>query len=870
MKKQKTIVPAVLIDVKRPPANRRRKPSLAGKNKKSIFHIASVYSTFAVVILLISCVFWAYFSAKLQSTNSDQLVNSYLFENAKTFHNAYIPSAHSYLLKWPLFFLVRLLGLSALALIWVTVLVCVITVGGLAYLLYRIDKRPKLFGTLCLCLASVLLLVPPEPYAGGILPVNMGMLATRNIEYLIYIVALVILIRAARLKSLYFCLGIFVLTVLGASDKLFLTISLGGAALAWVGYLVTRRWVLCRLAARWFIASVLASLLSGGVLWLINSSELTNIIGSLGSSPYAVVQTLRSLGLGVVFGALGILTNFGSNPAFDTAVLRYLPTIAKTRLLHLAAISYATNAGVFLVGLLISLKFYFSSFNRPAAGAPKTDSAEKLAVMLLFSSIAAVGAFVATDHYYVVDARYLSILLFAVFITAAVYLRKRQIKSNKWSVYFGALLVVSIIIGAHSFYSTYLMQNQALAGINQRNELIAQAIAAHPVDTLVGDYWRTIPIKAIRRTIRVTPLEDCINNRTVLSSREWEVDLRAHSFAYLLSFDKSLTNYPSCKLEQILAVYGRPNSSVVVAGKPEKPTELLLFYDQGIHKLTSKGSTQTVLPLTLDQIPLGNCTHTILNVVAHQDDDLLFLSPDLLHSIQARDCVRTIYVTAGDSGQDKLYWLARERGSEAAYSKLIDSKVPWVERTIKIADNQFITLANPKGNPTVSLIFMRLADGNQVGQGFAVSHSESIERLDAGKINVVHSVDSQSSYTHTQLIDAITTLMRIYKPTETRTQAPFNANRLFPDHSDHIAVGKLVAKAYKQYDESDATPLKYYIGYPIKKMPPNVSVVDLELKTASFTAYSQFDPATCHSKTECEEASNYGAYLKRQYLVPSP
>ena len=40
-----------------------------------------------------------------------------------------------------------------------------------------------------------------------------------------------------------------------------------------------------------------------------------------------------------------------------------------------------------------------------------------------------------------------------------------------------------------------------------------------------------------------------------------------------------------------------------------------------------------------------------LNVVAHEDDDLLFLSPDLLHVIQAGGSVRTIFVTAGDDGQ---------------------------------------------------------------------------------------------------------------------------------------------------------------------------------------------------------------------------
>ena len=39
-----------------------------------------------------------------------------------------------------------------------------------------------------------------------------------------------------------------------------------------------------------------------------------------------------------------------------------------------------------------------------------------------------------------------------------------------------------------------------------------------------------------------------------------------------------------------------------------------------------------------------------MQIVAHEDDDLLFMNPDLEHAIDAGSCVRTIYVTAGDAG----------------------------------------------------------------------------------------------------------------------------------------------------------------------------------------------------------------------------
>src|SRR5262245_7566617 len=54
------------------------------------------------------------------------------------------------------------------------------------------------------------------------------------------------------------------------------------------------------------------------------------------------------------------------------------------------------------------------------------------------------------------------------------------------------------------------------------------------------------------------------------------------------------------------------------------------------------------------------CATSAMAFVAHEDDDLLFLSPDILHAIQAGDtCVRTVYLTAGDAGNDESYWSGR-------------------------------------------------------------------------------------------------------------------------------------------------------------------------------------------------------------------
>jgi LmbE family N-acetylglucosaminyl deacetylase len=360
----------------------------------------------------------------------------------------------------------------------------------------------------------------------------------------------------------------------------------------------------------------------------------------------------------------------------------------------------------------------------------------------------------------------------------------------------------------------------------------------------------------------------------MLTSRVWQKDLSKTSFAYLLTLEKGLTDFPACNLDQVIEIYGRPNSSTVIAGTLEHPQELLLFYDKGmsVSSPTNSQDPATVAPINLDHLPNTNCNvPSVMNIMAHQDDDLLFSNPDLLHDIQAGHCIRTIYITAGDSGRDSFYWLGREKGSEAAYSIMLGSDAVWVERIVKLSDKQYITVANPKGNSKVSLIFMHLPDGNMRGEGFGSSNHENLARLLNQTIPAIHSVDSQSEYTSDQLINALATLMHTYRPAEIRTQSN-DEGMPPPDHSDHITVGRFVQRAYSQYEQNQfegrlTIPIKYYMGYPIANMAPNVFGSDLEQKQAAFLRYTGFYGGTCHTREGCSRDPAYGAYLRRQYTT---
>ena len=836
-----------------------------------------VFAVFGALVLIATTLAWSYLGARLQQANADQVADSLLFANSATFHAAAFPAQHSFLLKWPLFYVTRLAGFSQLSFIVTTMAVTTITVGCFAILLYRINRRPLVFGTICLALASCLLLVPAQPYAGGLLPVNMAMITTRNFEYIVYMLGLALIAKNPKFTNWRVWLAVLVLAVVCASDRLFLDLSLAGAGAAMVGYALRRHWKFVILSVNWLLIGLIVGALALSALWVIDARHVTHIVGQSSASPYAAVNNAKGLALAGTYGISDLLTNFGANPAYDGTVLRQIPRLATHRLLSVSGVSFVINALILLYGLLVCARILYASLFTTLGGGVKNNAPIRLATMLIWSSLAAAGVFVISNHDYAVDSRYLTITLFAVFIAIAAYMCDKHAPSRRLLV-IAAVLCVSMGAATPQVIHNYHADRLALADINSRNQLVAQALATRHTTTLLGDYWRVLPIAAESSKpgqIQPFSLQNCTQPRTVLTSQVWQPNLHTHPFAYLLSFDKGLTDYPQCNLQQIVKYYGRPNVTELIAGTLAKPKEMLLFYDQGLQEPMhlSGGTLSTVLPIPLDELPRTSCdVPTAMNVVAHEDDDLLFINPDTLHELQVGHCVRTVYLTAGDDGLDRGYWLNREQGAEAAYSAMTGSKQPWVERTVQLTDHQYIAVANLLGDSQVSLIFFRLPDGGLRGQGFGATHQESLASLYKGQMGALHSVDGQSFYNSDQLTASLTKLFKTFNPTIIRTQSSYHGMR-FSDHADHQAVGLFVRRAYDAYEKEQfanevTVPLNYYIGYPIRERPANVSGDDYRSKQATFLKYSLFDGAVCHSTEQCDHTETYGAYLAREYQNP--
>ncbi len=252
-----------------------------------------------------------------------------------------------------------------------------------------------------------------------------------------------------------------------------------------------------------------------------------------------------------------------------------------------------------------------------------------------------------------------------------------------------------------------------------------------------------------------------------------------------------------------------------------------------------------------------------LNIVAHPDDDLLFLSPDLLHDIQGGRCVRTVFLSAGDFNSGREYWEAREVGARAAYAQMSKVAEAWTQGDAGIRDHPLLVFTLTD-RPGISLIFLRLPDGSMDGSGFPLNDYESLAKLWNESIPTLHSVDGSAQYTKRTLIETLEAIMTTYRPDQIRTQNFLGSIGDGTDHSDHYASAYFASAATHHYDR----PHEFtgYRGYDISLQPANVFEPDLTEKQTAFLTYAQHDVSVCQTVSACAQQP-YAAWWARQYPI---
>ncbi len=519
------------------------------------------YALASLVILFTSTAICSFSGALLQQNNADQLVNSYLLSSVHIFQEATFPASHTQLLKWPLFWLPNIFHDASWAFELLTVLLVACTVSVFAYLLYRITlRKPVLFGTACLLFSSVLVVLPV--FASDVTtPVGLVMFTGRNIEYIIYIGALVLLLKSRRLTDRFFIIATVALTLLLASDHLFAWFTFGGSGLLLVtAWIISRAWAQ-DIAIRWLAGSTLAWILSLIVQALVGHT-LTHIVND--PTGYGTNRSISLLLSGVSGTVQALGLNFGI-----TARGGYWSYLAV--LCNAATVALILCAGFWVVRKCLA------STNRPPGGSAPL----LLSIMLISTSVAAIFGFVVVNQPYVEDARYLMITLFSGFTVLATWARGR-IWQDRQLMVVGAISCLAVVLGLVGTV-WHSADESTVHKLQLDDRQIATLLTTNHVEYLVGYYWRVVPIKELSPSghQQIVPLENCLEPLQVLGSEAWQPQLLTHSFAYLLTDESSVSPGQNCRLSQVAFLYGPPTSIVIIHGTERRPTEELLFYAHG-------------------------------------------------------------------------------------------------------------------------------------------------------------------------------------------------------------------------------------------------------------------------------------------------
>lgn len=259
---------------------------------------------------------------------------------------------------------------------------------------------------------------------------------------------------------------------------------------------------------------------------------------------------------------------------------------------------------------------------------------------------------------------------------------------------------------------------------------------------------------------------------------------------------------------------------------------------------------------------------TLLSVWAHPDDDIIFANPTISDAIADGECVRTLFVTAGDAGKGLTYTHARELGILRAYNHMRGSDGLWDSTVVTLDGGLRVERLTPQNDPRVSVLFARLPDGNITGGGFATTGHATLSALLDGAISALTPLDGGPAVDRAQLSASLAELAGALQPARTLTHIPRGSAFAPGDHPDHSVVGTLVREAVGGVP-AVAPGLRYAIGYPSADLPRTVEGATLDAKVETYRIYTQQDEVIrCDSREACLGTRKFGEWLRRSYLLP--
>ncbi|MEW2491417.1 PIG-L family deacetylase [Streptomyces sp. NPDC048411] len=242
--------------------------------------------------------------------------------------------------------------------------------------------------------------------------------------------------------------------------------------------------------------------------------------------------------------------------------------------------------------------------------------------------------------------------------------------------------------------------------------------------------------------------------------------------------------------------------------------------------------------------------------VAHPDDDLYFVDPEIRKTIHSGCAVTTVYLTAGDDGKSSQvardYVARRENGVRAAYAELAGAPNRWTEDSTRVNGRSIRSFSLESGSQSpVKLVFLGLHDGLPHGK-----ESESMLKLFLATRKRIQLFRSMETYTEDQLLRTLSDLARQERAQRILTLDYDNASFAFGlrgkvDHSDH-GIG---ARYFRKAGYLSGIPVASYLGYTMSSLEPNLLPGQVAEKEAAVRRYLAH--TNCHSKKSCALADTY-------------
>lgn len=222
-----------------------------------------------------------------------------------------------------------------------------------------------------------------------------------------------------------------------------------------------------------------------------------------------------------------------------------------------------------------------------------------------------------------------------------------------------------------------------------------------------------------------------------------------------------------------------------------------------------------------------------LAIVAHQGDDLVFLSPDLADAALGTTGLTCVYVTAGSGEHGVELAEAQGGGLLAAYGALAGSSdwaCGWIQIAGHAAEHCRLDAAG------ISLVFLGYPDGGVDG-----SAPDSLLHLWQGDIATATTVARRATtYDRPGLVAALAEIIDTTAPATLRTLEVASSHGR--DHSDHMLAGALAVLATAA--SAHSPQLISYRGYNVEDEPANAGPGLPGFYDRSLEALARFDACT--------------------------